>query len=160
MPSQAEPVFTVSGSPDAPLELFAQGRLGIVLPTYARTYLVVAYRYLSGKPPSKDEETAFLRAWAPDFGQPSPTEAALHNWQEARNVALPRTAYLPHPAVNPYRTVRGGWHEYVNCGNDALLTAANTLNNLSRPSARAARQCAIGCKRRTPFSTTATTRLP
>src|ERR1035441_10997170 len=36
-----EPVFTVRGSPDAPLELFAQGRLGIVLPTYERTFLVV-----------------------------------------------------------------------------------------------------------------------
>src|ERR1035438_7141766 len=37
-PILPRPVFTVRGSPDAPLKLFVQGRLGIVLPTYERTY--------------------------------------------------------------------------------------------------------------------------
>jgi hypothetical protein len=41
-------VFTYRKHPDFPRSEFLAGHLGILQPTYARSYLYVAYRYLSG----------------------------------------------------------------------------------------------------------------
>jgi hypothetical protein len=41
-------IFTYTVHPDLPLTGYAQGQLGILQPTYARSYLYVAYRYLIG----------------------------------------------------------------------------------------------------------------
>lgn len=49
--------------PDLPLKLFASGNLGIVQPGYAKSYLVVAYRYLSGQPLTPSEQASILRMW-------------------------------------------------------------------------------------------------
>ena len=46
--------------PDVPLEKYAAGHLGIVHPSFARSYLVVAYRYFSAVPLSKDEQFGAL----------------------------------------------------------------------------------------------------
>ena len=45
-----EAIFTRPDRPDNPLAHFAAGQLGVIRPGYARSYLVVAYRYLSGVP--------------------------------------------------------------------------------------------------------------
>ena len=129
--SSPEPVFTVRGSPDAPLELFAQGRLGIVLPSYQRTFLVVAYRYLAGKPPNQEEQAAFVKAWTPNFEHLSSGENALAIWNRARSLALPMTSYFPpSDTIYPYRTIQGGWHQYLNCAEDAFVSAADTATSL------------------------------
>ena len=129
------PVFTLRGGPDAPLELFAQGRLGIVLPTYYRMYLVVAYRYLSGKPLTKPEQTAVVQAWTaswPAPRQPSPDEIAVGKWDQARGAALGQAGATGLNETR-FRQVRDSpWVEYPNCGNDAFVTAAQTLVNLSK----------------------------
>ena len=39
-------VFVRPNGPDRPMSSFAKGRLGVILPTWNRAYLVVAYRYL------------------------------------------------------------------------------------------------------------------
>ena len=59
--------FITSRLPDYPLEPYAAGKIGIVLPTYARSYLVVAYRYFNGKPLSPAEQTAALKLWNDDL---------------------------------------------------------------------------------------------
>jgi hypothetical protein len=41
-------VFTFRKHPDFPRSEFLAGHLGVLQPTYARSYLYVAYRYLSG----------------------------------------------------------------------------------------------------------------
>ncbi|MBZ0186987.1 MAG: hypothetical protein K8F91_12140, partial [Candidatus Obscuribacterales bacterium] len=43
-------VFDYSLHPCLPLSRFAGGDLGVVRPEFARSYKVVAYRYLIGKP--------------------------------------------------------------------------------------------------------------
>src|ERR1041385_6410196 len=48
-------IFIVTKHPDFPLEKFAAGKLGVVNPTWARSYLVVAYRTLSNTPLSDGE---------------------------------------------------------------------------------------------------------
>jgi len=54
----------VNGShPDLPLKLFAAGNLGIVQPGWAKSYLIVAYRYLNYKPLSKIEQESIVNLW-------------------------------------------------------------------------------------------------
>lgn len=56
-------VFFNAARPDLPLKNFAAGRLGILQPSYAKSYLVVAYRYLNGSPLSAVEQRSMLRLW-------------------------------------------------------------------------------------------------
>jgi hypothetical protein len=63
--------------PDLPLTSYAQGQLGI-LPTYAQSYLYVAYRYLIGMGFDPEEQAALLALWMngsihkPTCGTPMP----------------------------------------------------------------------------------------
>jgi hypothetical protein len=41
-------VFSYARHPDLPRTEFINGRLGVFQPTFARSYLVIAYRYLTG----------------------------------------------------------------------------------------------------------------
>ncbi len=49
--------------PDFPLDRFAAGRLGLLERTYARSYLVVAYRYLTDRPLSAEEQQGAVDLW-------------------------------------------------------------------------------------------------
>jgi len=57
------PFNDFSKHPDVPIDAFVRGSLGIVQPTFARSYLVVAYRYISGAPLTKDEQEAAQAVW-------------------------------------------------------------------------------------------------
>lgn len=132
-----EPVFTQPNGPDQPLDLFAQGRLGIIMPGYERQYLVVAYRYLSGNPLTKAEETAVAQAWAPK-APPAQSAGDVPEayWKQARALALgaadPGKARFTTSDIQAYRAVRQGWEQYLNCGDDAFVTAAQTAENLAK----------------------------
>ena len=56
-------VFTFKAHPEYPLEKFAQGEIGVVQPSYARSYLYVAYRYLSGATFSPAEQQELVQLW-------------------------------------------------------------------------------------------------
>jgi len=58
-----DPFDDYSIHPDVPLARFFQGNLGILKPTFARSYLVLAYRYLSGVPLTEDERAAAHALW-------------------------------------------------------------------------------------------------
>jgi len=62
-PDLAYAILINGNHPDLPLKLFAGGNLGVVQPGWAKSYLVVAYRLLSGKPLSKLEQDSVLRLW-------------------------------------------------------------------------------------------------
>src|SRR5271165_4760062 len=133
-PFFSEPVFTEREGPDQPLALFVQGRLGIVLPSYDRQYLVVAYRYLAGPPLSKAEQDTLAQAWAPKVtapGQPSPDEIPVTKWQEARTAAL-GLSQVVNQDINRFRWLSNGWQQYPNCGDDAFLNAAQTAAGLTK----------------------------
>jgi hypothetical protein len=49
--------------PDIPLSLFAAGKLGVIQPTWAKSYLCVAYRYLTSKPLNKVEQAGIVHLW-------------------------------------------------------------------------------------------------
>src|ERR1700690_2304402 len=59
-PEFSPPVMIERDYPEIPTDAYAAGQLGVVLPTYAPSYLVVAYRYFSGKPLSHTEQQQFV----------------------------------------------------------------------------------------------------
>ncbi len=63
------PYFTYTLHPDFPMSKYAAGQLGILDHNYARSYLMVAYRYLANKPSQKTSKTVFLlygkSGWTP-----------------------------------------------------------------------------------------------
>lgn len=61
-PDFPQAVFVNVTSPDLPLDDFAAGKLGIIR-NYARSYLTVAYRHLSGHPLTKSEQKDAVSLW-------------------------------------------------------------------------------------------------
>jgi hypothetical protein len=60
--------FRFTLHPDVPLNRFAAGELGVLQTTYARSYLVVAYRYLSGEKLSAEEQAEVVSLWKDRIG--------------------------------------------------------------------------------------------
>jgi len=129
-------IFTYSLHPDFPLEDYAGGRLGIVQPTYARSYLVVAYRYLTGVPLNAGEQSAAVAMWKHRLQLDAIPEAGgdwLKQWLAARQ-RVPGAAAPPNYGWNaqPYGVIRAvsttnRYQAYPNCLSDAFRSAAATL---------------------------------
>jgi hypothetical protein len=127
-------IFTYSLHPDLPQASFAQGQLGVLQPTYARSYLYAAYRHLSGVGFNADEQQALLALWDERLRPHTDSwqahiKAAMQAWYDARARV---TGGDPAPAINVFKALEarnGQWyfHQYVNCSPDAFLTAASTL---------------------------------
>jgi hypothetical protein len=142
------PFNDYSKHPDVPINKFAQGNLGILQPTFARSYLVVAYRYISGVPLTQDEQAAAQTLWwyrgidptniYPDYFTGGGAEEDRKNpyaqaaqdaadgpkdWEDARAQfdSSPSTRINQLQALNTYNS-------YPNCSNDAFATAAATLS--------------------------------
>jgi hypothetical protein len=133
-PFLEEAIFTYTLHPDVPLTTYAQGQLGILQPTYARSYLYVAYRYLIGMGFNREEQEALLALWNERLNPQadvwnSDVGAAVKSWTETRARIV---EVGPPPLVNVFKTLeaRNGLvysQVYVNCPADAFLTAAHTL---------------------------------
>ena len=132
-------VFTETNMPDAPVEEFLGGRLGILEPTYRRVYLVAAYRQLAGPPLDEKERAGLLSlvkskmAAEASFDGPVVPEAedpGMKEWiQELRRVQRESDPAGASPGedirlTDPY--LQGDFH-FKNCLDDAFKTAAGTL---------------------------------
>ena len=126
-------VFTLSRQPDKPDSDFAQGQLGVLLPSFYRRYLAVAYRHLTGLGVNENERKAFFPAppqpgpppkWNPEWK--TTIGPALDEWLEARKKVPGASA---PSKIDVYRRDRdpNNYSEYVNCADDAFHTAAVTL---------------------------------
>lgn len=62
-PDYDKAVFVSWIHPDLPLRNYAAGNLGVIQTGWARSYLCVAYRYLTGEALSKDEQSSIERLW-------------------------------------------------------------------------------------------------
>jgi len=62
-PFFTDAIFVYSKHPDFPLEQFATGKLGVVEPGWARSYLVAAYRHLSGVNFNTNEASGIKALW-------------------------------------------------------------------------------------------------
>jgi hypothetical protein len=129
--------FVTSRLPDFPLEPYAAGKVGIVLPTYARSYLVVAYRYFSGKPLTPVEQTAALKLWndrlsaTREMGSAPPRIS--QSWRDERakivKVAAPVEIREFADEYQSNDNSTGYYGQYRNCLADGFATAAATLRD-------------------------------
>jgi len=129
-PSFNQTTFTYSVHPDFPLADYAKGNLGIVQPTYARSYLYVAYRYFSGIGFDQDEQKAIVSLWDDrlNFGWEQDGTDWIKQWQDARS-KVPNTGTPPE--IRVYSEINGDWWvQYLNYKEDAFLTATKTLNTM------------------------------
>lgn len=137
-------IFTYSAHPDFPLENFARGDLGVLKPEYARSYLVVAYRYLTDEKLSAKEQKSIVELWnnrlntnpssdnstkpssepvedAPDVGR------GLSYWSELRKTVVQNKEDL---SIDATKNINGeGYYiNYINCKENAFSVAADTLS--------------------------------
>ncbi len=132
-PRFTESFFSYTLHPDVPLSKYAAGKLGLVKPTYARSYLVVAYRYLTNKPLTAAEQKDCLTLWdARVFGASRETcygtSDAAKAWLAARRHVVGGQG--SDAEIDTYRSVSDGpegWGSFENCPASAFQAAVTTL---------------------------------
>lgn len=124
-------IYSYSTHPDFPLKRYAAGALGIVQPEFARSYLIVAYRYLSGSPLSPLEQEAMVALWDSRLLNTSqePGSAETKNWLAARKV-VQGAARLDDISTTCSISQEESWETYANCQTAAFETAVATLKEL------------------------------
>jgi hypothetical protein len=113
------PVFISLYAPDQ--KDLARGNLGILQPTYARRYLLAAWRALNGTPLTA-EELAVITAVGPDFSRAT-VKSASDTWHATRRTVTE----IPAPMVVQDTFILPTYSYIVNCSDSALVTAATTL---------------------------------
>lgn len=126
----SETYFTYTSHPDIPLNSYADGKLGILQSSYARSYLLVAYRYLSGSTLSADEQAGMVKLWnerlsAGDFSSNTDTSG----WLKAR-AAVPGAAKIDQIYTDRAISKEESWQTFCNCQTPAFDTATKTLQGL------------------------------
>lgn len=127
-PAYVSPVFDYKKSPEDPFENFAAGKIGIVKPTYHRSVLFAAYRYVNGGSFSADEQKSLVEVWRADFNNKSyddaDTSQAVKKWVETRKDTVDKEEKTPEIYVE---REYGGYDFFPNCTTSAFETAAATL---------------------------------
>jgi hypothetical protein len=125
-------IFTHVPHPDFPLTRFAGGDLGVLLPSYARSYLAVAFRHLSARRLNAGEQAAVTSLWTNRLdgmwdGRGS-QEGALSGWEELRATVAPSPVRLQ--LFKPVSA--GAFFDFRNCLDDAFRQATATLTRVTR----------------------------
>jgi hypothetical protein len=122
-------VFTYKFHPDFPLENFVRGQLGVLQPGYARSYLFVAYRYLSGNVLIPAEQKAVVGLWNQrlGIGDSGQFDASVKEWLTARSAVLK----LGSPSRIEVHRFGSDYAWFFNCLEDAFRVATRTLRERS-----------------------------
>jgi hypothetical protein len=132
MPIFPKTVFTFERHPDFPRTTYLSGKLGVFQPSYARSYLVIAYRYLQGPALTADEQQQVREYWKDrESGDWDKTAIYwMERWEAARETvpgaapptksAVTRGRYAFNPQTNAF---------VLNCAEDAYNTAVQTLRD-------------------------------
>jgi tetratricopeptide (TPR) repeat protein len=128
-PFSMEAIFVFTAHPAYPLANFARGDIGVIQPSYARSYLYVAYRHLSNAPFTPAEQKALTELWNDRLhsGSYLGEDDWVNGWLEARK----KVAGLPEsPKISVYRNREkpNEYESFVNCTADSFNTAVVTLN--------------------------------
>jgi hypothetical protein len=127
-------VFVDKDRPGKPLQWYAEGHLGAVLPGFSRSYLVIAYRYLMGRPLSQGERDAALAYWRWSYERTysdiKTPEDPAQQWLLARKQVLGPGAEAPQ--MSNYRLDDNGFGGSVTCLDDSFRTAVLTLGDRVR----------------------------
>jgi hypothetical protein len=122
-PSYIEPIFVFKGSPDLPFNEFANGRIGIVLPSFGRKTLVIAHRYLNGGSFGSEEQAALVAALKGEAPEDDGSDAAK-TWVAERKAFLKEREQLSE--IYTERQY-GGYDFFPNCTKNAFEVATETL---------------------------------
>ncbi len=118
------PAFSFRIRPDAPIEEYVNGRIGIIGREYARSHLVVAYRWLSGNPPSDADRAGFrdLLQWRLGEVREEDQQQAWDALRaQIRGTQVPSTPYA-------YRS-GGAYGWFTNCTNESFRKAMAVLRD-------------------------------
>lgn len=132
-------VYAYRKHPDLPLNRYARGELGILRPTFARSYLFVAYRHLTGAALDEAEAREVTRLW---------DERLEYSWtasergDDAKAIWIAARAKIVSPAptsapvapngqntgleIESTRAV-GEYSSFINCTPDSFRRATQTL---------------------------------
>ncbi len=108
------------GHPDY-LPPYAAGTLGVVSPQFARSYLVVAYLYLTGARLDEPLQQQVRALWDRRSNFTDEIVDLEKPWLDARAAV---------PGLKPGAMLSGYRHEWVNCLPDSFRAAARTLARL------------------------------
>jgi len=127
-PFFTDAIFVFSKHPDFPLDKFAGGKLGVVRESWARSYLVIAYRNLAGDPLSDAEAKAIKSLWDDRLNNTFDyySDSWVKDWNQAR-----KAAGATAPAeVQVYRNREKPreYESFLNCQQDAFVNATKLLN--------------------------------
>jgi hypothetical protein len=139
-PFLPDAIFTYSVHPDFPLVKFARGDLGVLQPSYARSYLVVAYRNLASAPLTEKEQRAALAVWEGRLtsgwypGKPDAGKTAIQNWL-AERAKVPgadktdqtRLGSFGNDPLGISRMASEPYQFFYNCQPGAFSFASSTL---------------------------------
>ena len=129
-PFFTDAIFVFEKHPEFPLERFARGQVGVLQPSYARSYLVAAYRNLSGQRLSDNEVNGLKALWEAriNLGYDYSSDDWIKKWNEAR-AKVPGLAAAPE--INAYRNREkpNDYETFLNCQQDAFDAATATLND-------------------------------
>ncbi len=129
-PGYISPLFDTTKAPEDPFTDFAAGRLGIIKPTYRRSVLFAAYRWIAGSGLNGAEQAAAIDVWNADLKNKSFTDDniddAVKAWVERRKDVVGNEETTP--AIYVERSY-GGYDFFPNCTRNAFETAAETLSD-------------------------------
>jgi hypothetical protein len=132
-PFSLEAVFAFSAHPEFPLEKFAGGEIGVLQPTFARSYLFAAYRNFAGNGFTAREQKDLLALWNErlNYGSADSEESWPQPWLTARQ-SVTGAGAAPQISIYRHREKPDQYETYVNCQRDAFETAASTLAERTR----------------------------
>ncbi|HEV2387013.1 MAG TPA: hypothetical protein VGS20_07115 [Candidatus Acidoferrales bacterium] len=139
-PDLSPPTFTGYNEPDAPLDAYAGGQLGLIEPGYHHAFLYVAYRILAGKPLSRAQIAALPGAHGlaasltvqPQTSPAQPPTNWIDVWIAQRKKVLGNSATGNFGFYTDWGVLRqtrenGVYLEYYNCLQDSFQNAALIL---------------------------------
>ncbi|HEX3320174.1 MAG TPA: hypothetical protein VHR84_05695 [Terriglobales bacterium] len=127
-----EAIFVATTRPDIPYEKYLNGQLGVIDQRYEVTFLIAAYRELSGIGLNSAQQAAFMNVWIGQLNHPvwpwAVSSSELTKWIEARDRAVSGGS---RPQLEVYApTATDSYQNFLNCPNAAFQTATDTLSEL------------------------------
>lgn len=131
-PDYITPIYDKRKSPETPFTNFAAGKLGIIKPTYNRSVLFAAYRYINGGSFNAAEQKGLIEVWNAEFNNEDyiddDVNDALKKWIETRKSVVGKEEKTPEIYVE---RESGGYDFFPNCTKSAFETATETLKSRS-----------------------------
>lgn len=131
-PFTVSSIFVFTVHPAFPLSEYASGRIGVVQPSYARSYLYVAYRHLSAAPFTEAEVKELTDVWNQRLGLGGGgDDDGVQSWLEARK-KISGLAEIKSIEVYRAREKPNEYDYFINCQNDAFQAATRTLEDRAK----------------------------